>query len=73
MLTVEDRFQAEAAMIYTMHEDAQGVLPMHEGVGCDQSIRSPVSDGIFRIWLRSTATRSSPFGFISRLQQVVDN
>ena len=41
---------------------AQGVLPVYEGGGCDQSIGSTVSDAIVRSWLWSTATRSSPLG-----------
>ena len=45
----------------------------HEGGGCDQSIRSIVSDAIVHSWLWQTATRSSPFGYFSRLLQVVDN
>ena len=47
----------------------------HEGGECDQSIGSTVSDAILRSWLwsTSTATRSSPFGYFSRLLQVVDN
>ena len=43
------------------------------GCGCDQSIGSTVSDVIVRIWLWSTATRSSPLGYFGRLLQVVDN
>ena len=39
----------------------------------DQSIGSTVSDAIVRSWLRSTATRSSPLSYFSRLLQVVDN
>ena len=45
----------------------------HEGVGCDQSIGSTVSDAIVRSWLWLTATRSSPVGCMSTLLQVVDN
>ena len=45
----------------------------HEGGGRDQSIASTVPDAIVRSWLWSTATRSSPLGYFSRLQQVVDN
>ena len=45
----------------------------HEGKGCDQSIGSIVSDAIVRSWLWSTATRSSPLGYFSRLLKVVDN
>ena len=44
-----------------------------EGGECDQSIGSTVSDSIVRIWLWSTATRSSPLGYFSKLLQVVDN
>ena len=33
-----------------------------QGGGCDQSIRSTVSDAIVRSWLWLTATRSSPLG-----------
>ena len=44
----------------------------HEGGGCDQSIRSTVSDAIVYSWLWLTATRSSPLGCFSILQ-VVDN
>ena len=39
---------AEAALIYTMHEAAQGVLLMRAGGGYDQSIVSTVSDAIVR-------------------------
>ena len=45
----------------------------HDGGGCDQSIGSTVSEVIVRSWLWSTATRSSPLGYSSRLLQVVDN
>ena len=45
----------------------------HESGGCDQSIGSTVSDAIVRSSLWSTATRSFPFGYFSRLLQVVDN
>ena len=41
--------------------------------GCDQSIGSTVSDAIDSSWLWSTATRSSPLDYFSRLLQVVDN
>ena len=51
---------------------AQGVLPC-VGWGCDQSIGSTVSGAIVRSWLWSTATRSSPLGYFSKLLQVVDN
>ena len=44
-----------------------------KGWGCDQSIRSTVSDAMVRSWLWSTATRSSPLGYFSKLLQVVDN
>ena len=44
----------------------------HEGGLCDQS-GSTISDAIVRSWLWSTATRSSPPGYFSRLLQVVDN
>ena len=36
-------------------------------------IEFTVSDGIVRSWMWSTATRSSPLGYFSRLLQVVDN
>ena len=49
---------------------AQGVLPRG---GCNQSIRSTVSDAIVRSWLWLTATRGSPFCYFSKLLQVVDN
>ena len=45
----------------------------HGGSGYDQSIGSTVSDAIVRSWLWSTATRSFPKGFFSRLLQVVYN
>ena len=45
----------------------------HEGGGCDQLIGSTVSDAIVRSWLWSTATRSSPLGYFSRLLQAVEN
>ena len=45
----------------------------HEGGGCDQSIRSTVSEAIIRSWLWSTETRSSQLSRFSRLLQVVDN
>ena len=45
----------------------------NEGGGCDQSIGSTVSDAIVHSRLRSTATRSSPFGLLQYLLQVVDN
>ena len=57
--------------IYTMHEAYWGIA--HEGGECDQSIGSNVSDAIVRSWLWSTGTRSSPFGYFSRLVLVVDN
>ena len=44
----------------------------NEGVGCDQSIGSTVSDAIVQSWLWSTATRSSQLGYCCRLMQVVD-
>ena len=44
-----------------------------EGGGCDQSIRSTISDAIVSSWLWLSATRSSPLGYFSRLLQVVDN
>ena len=40
---------------------------------CDQSIWSSVSDAIVSSWLWSTATRSSPLGYFSKLPQVVNN
>ena len=52
-----------AAPIYTMHEALRGYC--HKGGGRDQSIGSTVSDAIFRSWLWSTATRSSPLGYFS--------
>ena len=45
----------------------------HEDGGCDQSIGSTDSDAIVPSWLWSTATRSSPLGYFSRLLQVVEN
>ena len=45
----------------------------HEGGGCDQSIGCTVSDPIVSSCLWSTATRSSPLGYFSRLLIVVDN
>ena len=62
---------AETAPICTMHEARRGDCPW--GWGCDQSIWSTVPDAIVRSWLWSTATRSSPLGYFSRLLQVVDN
>ena len=47
----------------------------HEGVPgeeCDELLRFTVSDAIVRSWLCSTAARSSPLGYFSRLLQVVD-
>ena len=61
-----------AAPIYTMHE-ALRRYTVHEGGGCDQSIGSTLSDAIVGSWLWSTATRSSPLCYFSRLLQVVDN
>ena len=61
----------ETAPIYTIHETLRGHCPW--GWECDQSIGSTVSDAIVRSWLWSTATRSSPLGYFSRLLQVVDN
>ena len=43
----------------------------HEGGGCDQSIRSTVSDVIVRSWLLSTATRSSPLGYLSNYSKLI--
>ena len=45
----------------------------HECGKRDKSIESTVSDAIVRRWLWSTASRSSPLGYFSRLLQVVDN
>ena len=47
-------------------------ITAHEGGGCDQSIVSTVSAEIVRSWLWSTAPRSSPLSYFSRLLQVVD-
>ena len=63
--------RAETAPIYTMREALRGYCT--RGWGCDQSIGSTISDAIIRSWLWSTATRSSPLGYFSRLLQVVDN
>ena len=50
---------------------AQGVQPMR--VGVPPVIWIYVPDAIVRRLLCSTATRSSPLGYFSRLLQVVDN
>ena len=41
--------------------------------GTAQSIEPTISEDIVRCWLWSTATRSSLFGYFSRLLQVVYN
>ena len=70
---LQDRISAVAALHrFNCARGPQGVLPMRVE-GCDQSIGSTVSDAIARSWLWSTATRSSPLGYFSRLLQVVDN
>ena len=51
---------------------ARGVLPVCR-VGGATSQLDLVSDAIVRSWLWLTATRSSPFGYFSKLMQVVDN
>ena len=61
----------EAAPIYTIHEGLRGYCTW--GWGCDQSILFTVSDAIVRSWFWSTATRSSPLSYFSRLLRVVDN
>ena len=53
--------------------DTQGVLLMRVGFGPVVNWISTVSDAIVLSWLWSTATRSSPLGYFSRLLQVVDN
>ena len=52
--------------------ELRGYCPVY-GEGCDQSIGSTVSDAIVRSWLWLTATKSSPFGYFSKLLQVADN
>ena len=66
---------AETALIYTMHEALRGYFSLWwgGGGGCSLSIGSTVSDAFVHRWLWSTATMSSPFGYFSRLLQVVDN
>ena len=49
----------------------QGALPMR-AVGATSQLDQP-SDVIVHNWLWSTVTRSSPLGYFSILQQVVDN
>ena len=41
---------AEAALIYTMHVARRSGDAAHYGGGCDQSIRSAISDAIVRSW-----------------------
>ena len=73
MLELQDRFPVELRLHQFIQCTKSSGGTAHEGGGCDQSIGSIVSDAIVRSWLWSTATRSSPLGYCSRLLQVVDN
>ena len=68
---LQGRFPAEAAKIYTMHEEHRGTF--HEGEGVRQVSWTAVADTIVSSWLWSTATRSSQLGYFSRLLYVLDN
>ena len=70
----KDRIQAVAELHRFVLCTKRSGGSAHEGGGAtSQLIGSTVSDAIVRSWLWSTATRSSPLGYFSRLLQVVDN
>ena len=71
MLWLLGRFPAEAAPIYTVYEALRGTA--HEDVGCDQSIRSNVSDAIVRSWFGRLQLRVAHWAISVALPQVVDN
>ena len=73
MLELKDRSPVEQNLHRFMQCTRRSWSTAHEGGGCDLSIGSTVYDAIVRSWLWSTATRSSPLGYLSRLLQVVDN
>ena len=73
MLMLQDRFPVELRLHRFILCTRRSGDTAHEGVGCDQSIGSTVSDAIIRSWLWSTATRTSPFGYFSRLLQAVED
>ena len=73
MLKLQGRFPVELRMRRFILCKRRSGGTAHEGGGCDRSIGYTVYDAIVRSWLWSTATRSSPLGYFSRLLQVVDN
>ena len=73
LLKLQDRFPVELRLHLFIPCTRRSGGTAHEFGGCDQSIGSTVSDAIVRSWLWSTATRSSPLCYFSRLLQVVDN
>ena len=70
---VIDRITAAAELHRFILCTRRSVGTAHEGGGYDQLIGSTFSDAIVRSWLWSTATKSSPLVYLSRLLQVVDN
>ena len=70
---LQDRIPAVAELHRFMLCTKRSRGTAHESGGCVPSIGSTVSQAIVRSWLWSTATRSSPLGYFSRLLQVVDN
>ena len=66
---LQGQLPSQAAPIYTLHEEIGGTA--HEGGVKSKSIGCTISDAIVRSWLWSTASRSCPLGYFSRLLQVI--
>ena len=73
MSKLQDRFPVELRLHRFILCTRSSGGTAHEGRGCDQSIGSTVPGVIVHSCLWSTATKSSPLGYFSRLLQVVDN
>ena len=67
-----DRFPAEAALIYTMHEGAQEVMPMWGG-GAIRQLDIPSLTPLSVAGCGRLAIGVPPLGYFSRLLQVVDD
>ena len=67
---LQDRFPAETALIYTMHEAFRGYCPW--GLGVRPVIWTSLTP-LSVADCPSTATRSSPLGYFSRLLRVAHN
>ena len=70
---LQDRIPVVAELHRFILCTRRSVGTAHEGGECDKSIGSTVSYAIVRSWLWSTAAKSSPLGYFSRLVQVVNN